>query len=127
MKWFKTWYFGFTLLWIIILGVAWLKGNLGETIKTPVAIFTYFGLTMMILAGIISTFIGVGNITRKLAIIITNKTNLVSRFFEMVGKWILFANNNRDKPLGIYYLFIGLSLLIGSSLLLSYLLNEIKF
>lgn len=127
MKWYKTWSFGFTLFCIIILLFAWIKGNLNEVIKTPLAIIVYFGLASIALAGFAEILIGTGRLIEKTIIKITNETNLISRFFEMVGKWLEYADKNRDKPHGIYNLFIGIILLIGSSMLMTYLLNDIKF
>lgn len=127
MKWYKTWSFGFTLLCIIILLFAWIKGNLNEVIKTPLAIIVYFGLASIALAGFTGILIGIGRLIEKTMIKITNETNLISRFSEMVEKWIVYADKNRDKPYGIYNLLIGIILLIGSSILMTYLLNDIKF
>ncbi len=126
MKWFKSWYFGVIIVWLIILLFTWIKGDFVE-VKTPWEFIIYVSSTILAIAGTTLTIIGISQGIRKIAVILTNKTRIVSRFVEALGKWFFYAEKNRELPTGFYYLLLGLALLIVGYLLMSYLFNSLRF
>ena len=126
MKWFRSWYFGVIIVWSIIMVIIWIKGEFVE-VKTPWEFIIYICSAILAIAGTTLTIIGIGQGIRKIAIILTNKTSIVSRFVEILGKWFFYAEKNRELPTGFYYLLIGLALLIIGYLLMGYLSNNLRF
>lgn len=126
MKWFKSWYFGVIIVWLIILAIIWIKGEF-VVVKTPWEFIIYVSSALLAIVGTTLTIIGIGQGIRKIAVILTNKTGLVSRLIEILGKWFFYAEKNRELPTGFYYLLIGLALLIAGYLLMSYLFNSLRF
>lgn len=126
MKWFRSYYFGVLIVWVIVLLITWIKGEFVE-VKTPWELIIYIVSAILASAGITLTIIGTTQGIRKIAVILTNKTRIVSRFVEALGKWFFYAEKNRELPTGFYYLLLGLALLIVGYLLMSYLFNSLRF
>ena len=126
MKKPKSWHLVLAIIWTIPLAIFLFKGEFLE-VKSPFGLVIYIGSAILVIAGATLMIIGIGQGIRKITVILTNKTSIVSRLVERIGKWFLYADKNRDLPTGFYYLLLGLIFLIASYLLMGFLFSYLRF